>query len=266
MKTFALGITTYLKNDSLDKILSSVINLGKQIESVCVADDAAGHALPIVQKYQEMYEKGEYPFPLSYCRGETEGSGVARNKNRNIKWFLEHSKADYLILSDDDISFVQSSYRFGDKYFLDHIQKIFDSTGLHHLLTYISWGNDPLSGNPYMVQFPPHGEDEYLYYLGGAQGIFLVFTREAVQKAGYMPVWKRYGYEHIAYSAAVNRIFGRAPTLFPVIKTSNQYFSCNNCPNNYEVNKKDLEYNGRKWEDRHKEILAGIDLRTNRWD
>ena len=271
MRTYFLGITTFKKPNSLDMLLNSLPNIrgpnSPEIEEVNVADDDCGSSIQVVQKYQDMYESGNYPFKLSFCQSDSSGSGIGRNKNRNIKCFLERPKASTFIAMDDDIHIKTSTDPFGDKYFLDHIEKILDQTKLPHLLTYISWDKNSLTGAPYFQEFPPRAEDEYLYYVQGAQGIFLVFTREAVEKAGYFPIWPyRYGYEHIAYSAAVNRLFGRAPILFPVIKASDHYFSCNNCPNNYEVDKKGIAQNGKKFEERVEEINRGLNLRNNKWE
>lgn len=260
----AVSVTTFKKTTSLRVWLDSLVNFG-QVDYLSICDDNDGECQNIAEEYSNRWEQEGRNIKVSYLTGPRKG--VAPNKNRGIKHFLEHTDADYLIASDDDLNFRINTYRYGEPYFLNWLMKAHEGTGLPHILTNISWGLDPLSGLPLLKQFPPHGEDEWCYYIGGAQGVVLSFARKAVEAAGYMDVMPTtYGFEHILYSARINRLFGRCPVVFPLLKYCDMYFACNNIPNNYTINPEDIKKNDRYYQKRMEDVINGVGLKVSRWE
>lgn len=243
IKDICLAVTTYKKLPALRGWLESVPNFGR-VGIICICDDNNGEAQAVAEEYQSRYEAGTYPFPIAYATGEN--VGISRNKNRGIKFFLESPEAmdcKYLVMSDDDISFVESE--FGERRIGDLLVKASENSGLKHITGYLGGnfgkinddGTATLGSDPFFEQFVPAGEDEYLYHCGGTQGILLFFHRELVELEGYFAMFKgRYGYEHCHYSMRANRLEGRTPELYPVLKNCPNYFHCQGIPNDYIAN------------------------------
>lgn len=264
-----IAVTTYKKTAALRGSLEGYVHLTdtpEDIEAIIVADDNEGEALPIAEEFQSKYEKGEYPYPIKYATGPN--GGVWRNKNRCLKVFLEECSADHLVMVDDDLAWRKCDYRFREPYFLKYLLKAHEHTNRPHILGIISWcWKDPLEGPTYFKTFPPLGEDDYCVYVQGAQGVMLSFTREAVEKTGYMDRMKaNYGFEHILYSARMNRLTGYDPILFPVLKNCSSYFTCANIPNGYDVDPAWIKTNDKQYQGRMQDVLHGVDLLVKRWE
>jgi glycosyltransferase involved in cell wall biosynthesis len=260
----AISVSTYLKNDALKGWLESTKELGNFLSCINVSDDAEGNAEEVVKEFEKNSE-----IPITYCTGKN--GGISVNKNRGIKWFLQSNEAkdcDYLILSDDDIVFTYSSY--DNTYLLDQIIKAHENSGMPQITGYLGGnfmqvledGIVKLDGDPFFKQFPPVAEDEMLYYCKGSQGIFLSFTRQAIEYAEYFDVLSyRYGYEHALYSNRINRIFGYTPEVCPILKNCHRYFHCQNIPNNYGVDPEGLAKNAKDYQKRLQEVYTGYSLK-----
>lgn len=267
MNDIAISVSTYKKPEALRNWLDSVRHFGR-IVAVHVADDNDGEVQAIAEEYQRKHEMGAYPYPVSYSTG-TNG-GIAKNKNRGIKWFLnapEASAAKYLVLSDDDIVFTPCILPGVIPLIGDAFVTAAEQTGLRHVTGYLggSFGkvNDDgtvtFQAEPFFTQFPPKAETELLYFtFGGTQGILLFFDRELVDLLGYFHQFPgRYGFEHAEYSMRANRIEGRCPELYPILKNCQEYFHCQGIPNNYEARPQE---NAAEFEARRVDIYNGIML------
>lgn len=257
-----LCVTTYKKNEALRGWLQSIENFGS-VSTVLIADDNNGEAQPITEEFQAAHERGEFPFQLHYATGPR--SGIAKNKNRCIKFFLEQTSDPYLVLSDDDITFKQAEW--GEPYIADLLIKATSTRGLKHCTGYLggSFGKIAPDGSvsqiadPFFTQFVPLGETEYLYFCRGSQGILLFFVRDLIERVGYMDsdFDGFYGMEHSAFSARCNRLDGRNPELFAILKASPNYFGCQGIPNQYLA---DPQTNAAQYVKKITETYAGIRL------
>lgn len=265
MGEICLAVTTYKKNNALRGWLDSTANFGN-VAVIHVADDNDGEAQPIAEEYAAAHDRGEYPFPVFYSTGPN--GGIAKNKNRSIKFFLTASEAaacKYLVLSDDDIKFKTSD--FGEKHIGDLFVKAAQNAGLKHITGYLGgdFGKLLEDGSvryePFFQQFPPYAEDEYLLHCLGTQGILLFFHRELVELLGYFDQFPgRYGFEHAVYSMRANRLEGRMPELYPILKNCPNYFGCQGIPNNYEANPNE---NNATYLQKRTEVYAGVGLSKN---
>jgi hypothetical protein len=240
--SICLAVSTYKKNAALTGWLESVPNFG-QVSIIHIADDNDGEAKPVAEKFQEDFERGDYPYPIVYSTGPNKG--IACNKNRSISFFLnapEAASCKYLVMSDDDIHYMQSET--GERFLGDLLIKASKESDTRHITGYLGGAfgkvNDDGSvtglSDSFFTQFPPLAEDNYLVYCKGTQGILLFFERELVTKLGYFARFPgKYGYEHANYSARAARLEGKCPDLFPVLKHCNKYFLCQGIPNNYEA-------------------------------
>lgn len=270
MKT-CISITTYKKNKALIGSLESMVNIGTSIDSIVVSDDDDGGAEEVVQDFYKKYENGDYPFKLAYCSGPNKG--IAVNKNRGIRYFLENNDSDFLVAVDDDIKFTKNALRlqkpdmqeFGEITIVDQVIKAHQFSKQKHITGFLEDYTDPGTQMPWLTVKPLIGEDPYCIYYGMSQGIFLFFTREMVELAGYMPVMPyRYGFEHILYSAACLRIQGFHIETFPILKNCRRYFGCQGIPNNYDVENAGLQKNNVVYFNRMHEIARGINLHNNK--
>lgn len=264
MNDICLSVSTYKKNAALRGWLESVKDFGR-VSVVHIADDNDGEAQAVAEEYHAKHWAGEYPFPVHYSTGPN--SGIARNKNRGIKFFLEAPEArscKYLVLSDDDIKFKRAE--FGDACIGDLFVKASENAGLRHLTGFLggSFGKHHEDGSvtfqaePFFQQFLPLAEDEYVYQCLGTQGVLLFFHRELVELLGYFSQFPgRYGYEHADYSMRANRIEGRNPELYPILKNCPNYFGCQGIPNEYEANPAE---NNAEYLKRKEAVYKGIEL------
>ncbi len=241
--------------------LSNVMNIGR-IGAIHIADDNNGEAQAVVEAFEKTAS-----VPVAYSTGENKG--VAKNKNRGIKWFLESpeaSKCKYLLLSDDDIIFHTSE--IGTKHIGDLLIKACENAQIQHVTGFLggSFGkvNDDgtVSGmsDPFFTQFPAIGEDEYVIHCAGSQGVVLFYYRELLDKVGYFGEFPgKYGYEHSEHSARCARMEGKAPGLFSVLKHSNRYFHCQNIPNDYVAKPNE---NSKAYERKLIDTMNGVNLKV----
>lgn len=272
--TIALSVSTYKKPEALKGWLESVLANFGPVKAVNISDDNDGECEEIAHQYSSLFE--EKGIKLAYSTGPNKG--VAVNKNRGIKFFIEDPTAqdcNYLVLSDDDIAFTRNKltpmqhtirgvFNFGEETLSEQLISVHKASKSHHITGYLGNYRDPLSGNPFFEQFPPVMETEYLYFCQGSQGILLSFTKEAILQTGFLDVFPtRYGYEHVLYTARINRIFGMEPSLFPILKNCHRYFGCQNIANNYQVVPAELDKNAKFYRKRLDEVYTGVNLVIN---
>lgn len=243
--TGLISITTYLKNSALDAILASLIRYGYyEGNTIIVCDDNCLNkdnlgltSLDIVKKY-----KNEAKIVLAY--GGSPGQGVARNKNRGIKFFLDNKKYDSLLMCDDDIVFQASGLieHLASIDYEKHITFRWYDQGTNNSSTLLG-----LKGQGWDKDFPIKGKDKEgkINYFLGCQGILLWFSeRELVEKIGYVPVLKHaYGAEHSAYSSLAMLAQGRSPEMYPQLVNSHKWIMGQSIPNAYEIDMEKVRQN-----------------------
>ena len=182
--------------------------------------------------------------------------GVSINKNRGIKFFLDNPQYEDILMLDDDITFNGSGL-------IEHCR----ASGHKHLCGYLGSPTDkpgwPLhsgeTGNSFFTVFPAKGEDEYVYYCGGAQGMMMYIIRDLLEKVKYLNVMKhKYGYEHAIWSNRLNMADGKYLDWFPVLKESPRFFVTQNIANNYAIH--DVYANSKEWEKLKELTFRGVDL------
>lgn len=224
-----IGITTFKKNDIAEDLLNSLHTYGyTQDNTIILADDSPGEALSVFKNtsYVEAYLTGNR-------------HGIWANKNRIIRYFLNDSDCDYLLLLDNDIVFTAPGC-------LDELENASKETdprtvnqiGHQHITGYVvdADGNDGLQKT-----FPYEGETNYLKFHPGCHGCFLWFTRENLKKVGYMRRYSYfYGGEHSELSNRCLMAQNKAPEYwYPVLKRSTKFFKLN--PRDRHVYDVDLE-------------------------
>jgi len=164
----AIGITTFNRSKWLDEVID---NINKYTENeyrlviACDSEESANYC-----------KKKEY----NYIGGDR--LGIAKNKNRCIKYF-ENYDYDYMFLFDDDTYPIKKGY---DNWWINGMKAF----GVHALV--FSPGKQ--YGEP-MNKFK-HG-DYILQNFKLDGGCFLTFSKKAINTiGGFHPKFNIYGFEH----------------------------------------------------------------------
>ena len=233
MSKYLISISTFKKNDALTNLIESLISTGALEDSfIHISDDNNSGA-------KEVFDHFFATFPKSFGYSTSPRMGIWGNKNRGIYYFLERNKEpEYCLLLDDDIISVGSGL-------CQEFEAASKFSGQQQLSSYLGDADmvaagrnkeDEILQNGFFKTFPIVAENEYLYWCGGAQGIACFYTRELLQKLGYMDnLGGPYGYEHALHAARALRIQGFCPELFPMIKRSPNFFKTQLIPNAYDV-------------------------------
>jgi glycosyltransferase involved in cell wall biosynthesis len=254
-----IGVTTFKKNKALDVMLGSMLDYGYDREEVVIACGNRGEAREVFDKYRDRFSK------LALCYGKSRG-GIAKNKNRLIRYFLEFSKEETVLLLDDDIQFIAPGL-------LEKIKEASDVDKQEHItLLWTDPGEtiDQISGRKWFEDFPVRGASEHLTWHLGSHGVGLWFNRRLMEKLGYYNKFNYiYGYEHSAIScrAMVLQKFATNPELHPILKNCEKYFVGQQIPNDYEVSRDEFEkHNAPEYARIVSDAYLGKHLKvTNHW-
>lgn len=221
-----IGITTYLKNDSLDVLINSLIEHGYTDNARIVIADDDSEAVAIYNKYRK-------DIKITYIGGNR--AGICGNKSRIIHYFLKNTKYENLLLLDDDLVFHKSGFieqclvgcedinlPFISGYWTDH-------TGSE------DYSVSQTSGNSWVSDFPCKGSTKFVSLHQGKHGCTLFFKREAIEKAGFYNKMGFYGYEHSLYFSRLLKLYGWSPELFPILKYCDHWYKGQNVPNRYTI-------------------------------
>jgi len=276
-----IACSTFQKSDAIYNLVESLVKHNYDVGNrILVTDDNAGKDYITTRKdnphhprWAEVPEdqkeinfagapkvvenlKRDFPdLDIEVVFGDKRG-GVAINKNRGIKYFLEHPEFDELLMLDDDIVFKSGGL-------LEAIR----TTGQPHMTGLLGGSEGSVFGAdacPFFQSFPPQGETPTHWYCLGSMGVMLYATRECVEKVGYMDLLSRdgmYGFEHSCWSNRINMLYGKHLDWFPILKDCDKYFESQNIPNNYVA---DYSQNQKGWVKRKEEIFRGIDLHKAR--
>lgn len=240
---FLISVTTYKKNAALIPFVQSILDTGMhEGNTLLICDDDNGGAREVFDQFKDKLD-------LVYVTGKNQG--IARNKNRGIRYFIENKEFDRLILADDDITLYAPGI-------LEDFEAARAAEGSDHINSYL-----PDSG--YFKAFPviSMASSELICYCQGVQGIFGYYTRELIEKLGYyFPNWPyHYGFEHSEYSARALKLEGNCPELFPSLWNSDLYIKAQQIPNNYEVDlKKVFGKQSELYHTRLQKIYSGVEL------
>ena len=277
MSKVCICVSTFQKVDALEACLRSTIEYSYHSgNKILVCDDGGGEdyiltrknnpehplfnllsteiiTMPSVPSKVEELKK-EFPDLNIECVYGKGRGGVAINKNRGIKYFLDNPEFEELLLIDDDIVMTGPG-----------LLEACRATGEPHMTGMLgensaqaaSFGADAC---PFFTSFPKMGETPTHIYCEGSMGCMLYFTRECIQRVGYMETLSKdgkYGIEHSIMSNRINAIYGKYIDWFPILKGCDRFFVSQEIPNNYTA---DYSQNQKGWAKRKPEILKGINL------
>lgn len=270
-----IAITTYQKTDAFYNLVESLVKYNYHAgNKILVTDDNAGKDYITTRKdnpnhprWVEVSEseteinfagapkvvenlKRDFPdLDIECVFGEKRG-GVAINKNRGIKYFLEHLEFDELLMLDDDIVMTGPG-----------LLEACRATGEPHMTGLLGGSEAEVFGAdacPFFQSFPPKGETPTHWFCTGSMGMMLWYKREAVEKAGYFNAMPdKYGAEHSLYSCRLNALYGKYIDWFPILKGCEGFFISQSIPNNYTA---DYEKNMKFYNKIKPEIFKGINL------
>jgi hypothetical protein len=241
-----LHIKTFKKPVMLEALLLSLEQhgyVGDQV-TLTVGDDNPGESLDVLKKFN---------FVDAYLTGNVHG--IWANNNRGIKYFLEESDADALLVLDNDIQFTESGM-------LEELENANRCDHQEHITGFVK-GLDGVDG--LQVVFPFIAESKYLKWHPGTHGVMFWQTRQLVETVGYQLEYSYfYGAEHAEYThrclaAQRNSTFG----LCPVLKNSSKFFRLN--PDDARVYEFDIDQvmatNQQKMQERDALTINGLNLK-----
>lgn len=271
-----IAISTYQKDLALSTLLESLVEHNYHVgNKIVVTDDHQGlpydldrktnpdHPLFKDNDLQEIKRpsavmvvegfKVKHPdVDISCVFGKARG-GVAINKNRGILAFMQDESLDELLLLDDDIVMTGPG-----------LLEACRATGEPHMTGMLGSGLQSESFGadacPFFQSFPPKGETPTHFYCEGSMGCMLYFTRDCIQRVGYMENLSKdgmYGFEHSIMSNRINALYGKYIDWFPILKDCGRFFVSQEIPNNYTA---DYSQNQKGWARRKPEIFKGINL------
>ena len=273
MSKVCICVSTFQKDLALYELLTSLIKHNYHVgNKIIVTDDNAGlgytldrktnpdHPLfkdskedklerPAAWAVVEVFKERHPELDIECVWGKSRG-GVAINKNRGIKYFLEHPEFDELLAIDDDIIFTGPG-----------LLEACRATGEPHMTGLLGGTEGAIFGAdacPFFQSFPPKGETPTHWFCTGSMGMMLWYTRECVERAGYFNAMPdKYGAEHSLYSCRINALYGKYIDWFPILKGCEGFFVSQSIPNNYTA---DYEKNMKYYNKIKPEIFKGINL------
>lgn len=225
-----ISITSYLKPLALEQLIVTLLEHGydKGNTLMICCDNGGIDTKPVYDKFRKDCK-------LVLAHG-AERQGISANKNRGIKYFLQKTHFEKLLLLDDDILFKRPGM-------LEHLEEACQQVDLP-LMTGL-WtdfnGNKEenilgASNRGWFTDFPEKGGTELVSLHEGCHGCLKYLKREAVEKVGYFHVFpEKYGFEHSNFCSRILKEYEVCPRLYPILRTSPWFFCGNKIPNNYEV-------------------------------
>lgn len=292
MSKYFGGITTYQKAPALRDILQSLVDHGYAGSDYIwhIADDNAGATYFSEEKQIEMpsaievFEEFKPKFhKLVLQHGKTPRLGVGANKNRNIHYFLNHTKAQHCMLVDDDIIFINGGFFEeleevlkantydgpGAKYSLNHIcgywtdyhEDYFDNTKQQMM---------SVSRKGWFDDFPVEALGERgCEWRRGAMGCSNFYTRKALEDILYFPTFSRYGFDHAVHSGrAYLKTDKRSPCLMASYDMTHLYYIGNQIANNYFDSHEEIAKADPFYQKTMNDLNFGIGLKVKEtgWD
>ncbi len=213
---------------------------------ITVGDDNPGECIDVLERF---------PFVDAYLTGNI--NAIWANNNRGIKYFLENTDADALVLVDHDIQFIKHSL-------FDEIESASKVDRQKHIITFAR-GTDGING--LQVVFPYVAESNYLRWHPGCHGYLFWQTRELVGRVGYQLKFSYfYGAEHAEYSHRCLIAQGLSSLdLYPILKRSDEFYKLN--PSDFR--EYDVDYahvmatNQQEMHDRDAQTIQGRNLLEN---
>ncbi|HEY9754687.1 MAG TPA: hypothetical protein V6C97_05985 [Oculatellaceae cyanobacterium] len=240
-----IHVKTCKKPEILRGFLTSFEKFGyAESENILtVGDDNPGECLEIFK---------QFPWIDAYLTGNT--NAIWANNNRGIKYFLEHTDADALMLVDHDVELLNVAL-------FAEIERAHIYEKQHHI-TGFAKGLDGIDG--LQVVFPCVAESQFLRWHPGCHGVMLWQTRALIEQVGYQLAFDYfYGAEHAEYSHRCLVAQGQSMKLYPVLKRSGDFFHLN--PNDFSAYPVDFERvtetNQQKMLDRDADTVRGRNLR-----
>ena len=186
----AVAILTYNRLQTLKKVLASVMTHNR-VEDIAVFEDC-GQSDGTRQWLTSTTKKVPRPDLLAtenHLGGGgikaflgTDNLGVSGNSNRALKWFMEETTADHLLLCNDDVEFLGDAGRaYSSAHWATNIGLLCfcDFTSPQYKCTPVTYRGVPLKK------------------LSRMTGMVMSITRELVESIGYFdPQFGRFGEEH----------------------------------------------------------------------
>ena len=190
----AVAILTYNRLQTLKKVLASVMTHNR-VEDIAVFEDC-GQSDGTRQWLTSTTNKVPRPDLLAtenHLGGGgikaflgTDNLGVSGNSNRALKWFMEETTADHLLLCNDDVEFLGDA---GRAYSSAHC-----ATNIG-LLCFCDFTSPQYKCTPVTYRGVP------LKKLSRMTGMVMSITRNLVESIGYFdPQFGRFGEEHCYYT------------------------------------------------------------------
>ena len=188
----AVAILTYNRLQTLKKVLASVMTHNR-VDNIAIFEDcgqsdgtrrwlASTKRLPRPDLLAAEYHLGG---GIKAFLG-TDNLGVSGNSNRALKWFMEETNADHLLLCNDDVEFVGDA---GKAYHSAHL-----ATNIG-LLCFCDFTSPQYKCTPVNYRGVP------LKRLSRMTGMVMSITRQLVESIGYFdPQFGRFGEEHCDYT------------------------------------------------------------------
>lgn len=253
-----IGITTFRKPNSLQRLLESLFEHGYDKHTIHVADDAQGEdsefngvrigsALEVVNNFKGVS-----------CSYGTRRLGISGNKNRLIEAFLK-SDCTHILLLDDDQEFVRPGL-------FEELLEVLEKNRINHVTG--QWSSsqpelEQMSGQGWSVTFPVQAEGYHVTWHEGSHGCGHFYTRKALEEVGYWPILKSfYGLEHSIHTALTVRVVDkRTPKWHPQHTRASRFYTGQAIPipNNYEI--EDVFANNEEYQKYMQKIWDGTCLK-----
>ena len=190
----AIAILTYNRLPALQKILESIMNQNK-VKDIAIFEDCGqqdttrfwlNSTLPKIPRPDLMATQHILGGGTVQAFLGTDNLGVAGNSNRALKWFMEETTADHLLLCNDDIEFVGNAAKaYRDAH---------DGTQIE-LFCFCDFTSTQYKCTPVIYR------GFALKKLSRMTGMMMSITRKLVESIGYFdPQFGRFGEEHCDYT------------------------------------------------------------------